>query len=98
MLVEGIKCNRGRLLDLSKMGARISCLRRWPEGERRRVVLTGSRVQVRVTAECRHCEKIGFCRYVVGLKFEECDGNISAALLELVRTHCRFLDEPEDLL
>jgi len=93
MLVEGIKCNRGRLLDLSKAGAKILCRRDWPQGERRQVILTGTRVQVTVTAECRRVEKIGMFRYVVGVQFVDCEANIHAAMLELVRTHCRFLDE-----
>lgn len=95
MLVEGIKCSRGRLLDLSKSGAKVLMRRPWRRGETRMLVLTGSRVQVRVPAECRRCEKLGFCRYVVGVQFVDCEANISAALLELVRTHCRFLDESE---
>jgi hypothetical protein len=95
MLVEGIKCSRGRLLDLSKTGARILSKSSWKRGERRQLVLTGSRVQVRVTAECRHCEKLGMFKHVVGVQFIDCEANLHAAMLELVRTHCRFLDEPE---
>jgi hypothetical protein len=97
MLVEGIKCNRGKLLDLSKSGAKLLTRRNWPEGEKRQIVLTGSRVQVMVTAECRRCEKLGMFRYVIGLQIVDCSANINAAMLELVRSHCRFLDEPEFL-
>lgn len=95
MLVEGIQCSRGRLLDLSKSGAKILCRRNWPRGERRTLVLTGARVQVTVTAECRRVEKLGMFRHVVGVEFVDCGANIHAAMLELVRTHCRFLEEPE---
>ncbi len=95
MLVEGIKCNRGRLLDLSKSGAKILTRRKWLQNEKHQLVLTGSRVQVTVTAECRRCQKLGMFRYVVGVQFVDCSTNINAAMLELVRNHCRFLDEPE---
>lgn len=95
MLVEGIKCNRGKLVDLSKHGAKIIVKRRWRVEERHKLILTGSRVRVTVIAECRHVAKIGFRRHIVGLKFEDVDAGISAALMEMVRSHCRFIEEPE---
>jgi hypothetical protein len=95
MFVEGVKCNRGKVIDLSKKGAKLIVKRPWKIEERRKLVLTGSRVRVTVMAECRHVAKVGFRRHVVGLQFEEVDAGISAALMEIVRSHCRFIEEPE---
>lgn len=62
------------------------------------IQLMGSRVAVTVSGECRRVDKIGFMRYAVGIMFVETDDAVNAALTELVRTHCSFLDEPDCIL
>lgn len=98
MKIEGVRCDRGKLLDLSRGGCRLEVRRPWRRGEKRMIQLMGSRVAVTVSGECRRVDKIGFMRYAVGIMFVETDDAVNAALTELVRTHCSFLDEPDCIL
>ena len=98
MKIEGISCSRGKLLDLSRGGCRVQVRRPWQVGEQRAVELLGARVGVTVAGECRRVDKIGFMKYAIGLQFVDTDDAVNAALTELVRTHCSFLDEPDCIL
>jgi hypothetical protein len=95
MRVEGISCNRGKVVDLSKNGAKIISRTPWKEGRRQNIMITGARVRVCVPAVCKHIHKIGWRKYLIGVEFQGIDSNLSGAVKELVRTHCRFLDEPD---
>ncbi|MFG0257856.1 MAG: PilZ domain-containing protein [Phycisphaerales bacterium JB043] len=95
MHVEGLRCNRGKIVDLSKNGAKFITRAPWRDGQKQQVVITGARVRVCVPAVCKHVHKIGWRRYLVGVEFQGIDTNLAGAIKELVRTHCRFLDEPD---
>jgi PilZ domain-containing protein len=95
MHVEGLRCNRGKIVDISKSGAKFVTRSSWQVGQRQQVIITGARVRVCVPGVCKHIHKIGFRKYLVGVEFQGIDTNLAGAVKELVRTHCRFLDEPD---
>ena len=96
--IEGVTCNRGKIIDLSRTGCQLLVKKRWRRDECRTLVFTGSRVRVTVSGQCRRIRKVGFMRYAIGLMFIETDDAVDAALTELVRSHCSFLDEPESIV
>lgn len=85
MPTEGLRCDRGRVADLSKTGARI--LTRWPwkEGSTRPLTLVGHDATVTVKAKCVWVVKEGFFHYTVGVHFDAVSPMQTDRLAEMAR-------------
>lgn len=64
-----LTCNRGRVIDLSTRGMRLSTRRPWPERTQRRVILRHDGRCVTVWAECVWRRRESGLRHTVGLAF-----------------------------
>lgn len=69
--VAGLWCDRGQVIDLSTRGMRMTSLRRWSEGQVRRVTIADSQHHATVDARCVWCRQEGLFHHLVGLSFED---------------------------
>ena len=82
-------CSAGRIVDFSTRGLRLISRRRWTEGERKSVRLSGMGTPpegIQVTATCVWARREGWFRHVLGIAFQDMDGGTKAALESLART------------
>ena len=76
--VEFLKCNLGSVVDLSLGGLRVLSWRRLRG--RHLVKLYNAENGVRMEAEVRRCERVGFCKHQVGLEFVDVEPEAADAL------------------
>lgn len=84
---SGLTSNRGVVIDLSQLGARLQTRLAWREGETRTIMLRGADLSVRALARCVWVRRDGFMKHVVGLSFEQLSNETTFGLQELVRTY-----------
>ena len=79
--VQFLKCNLGSVLDLSLGGM---CVQSWRRLRgRHKVKLYNADNGVRLQAEVRRCERVGFCKHEVGLEFVDVEPEVAEALIVL---------------
>ncbi len=79
--VEFLKCNLGSVLDLSLGGVRVLSRRRLRG--RYTVKLYSTDNGLRIEAEVRRCERVGFCKHEVALEFIDLEPKVAEALIVL---------------
>ena len=90
MMVEGLSCSQGKVLDLSSRGMRIVRTTRWRAGEIRQVsfpVLAG-RTMV-VAARCEWIRRTGFFKYTCGIEFLGLSDDHKEALRNIALTNAK---------
>ena len=79
--IEFLKCNLGSVLNLSLSGVGVLSRRRLRG--RYTVKLYSTDNGVRIEAEVRRCERVGFCKHEVALEFVDLDPKVAEALILL---------------
>jgi len=69
LIMEGLRCDRGRVADLSKTGAKLVTHWPWKDGAVRPLTLVGHDVTVTVQARCVWAVKEGIFHHTVGVHF-----------------------------
>lgn len=90
--VEGLTCDRGRIIDLSVRGMRVRCKRGWIVGQRREVTLASPRVRLRLPARCVWARRDGFFSWTVGLAFDGATPDQLRDVAELALIHAARLE------
>ncbi|MEC9373654.1 MAG: PilZ domain-containing protein [Planctomycetota bacterium] len=87
MYVLGIRCDRGRVLDLSAGGARI--LTRAPSrvGDSRHIAFSSASGSVRVKFRCAWRERTGVMSWIVGYEFQDVDDDARRILTQIAMAH-----------
>lgn len=67
--VDQVRCDQGRILDLSRTGLRLERLGRLPSGRAAPVMISDGETVVAVMCEIRWERKLGFMKWSYGLKF-----------------------------
>lgn len=70
-LVRGVSCDRGRVVDLSSRGMRVTSARRWREGQRRVVSISNGTIRLSIEARCVWCRQDGMFSHAIGLAFDD---------------------------
>jgi len=90
--VEGLTCDRGRIIDLSVRGMRVRCKRGWVVGQRRDVTLASARTRLRLPARCVWARHDGFFSWTVGLAFDGATPDQLRDVAELALIHAARLE------
>lgn len=85
--VSGLWCDRGQVIDLSARGMRLTSLRRWAEGQIRRVSLTDGSRSVTLTARCVWCRQEGMFSHSLGLAFEPANAEEERMIAAMASDH-----------
>lgn len=85
--VSGLWCDRGQVLDLSARGMRLVSLRRWAEGQLRRVSLTDGSRSVTLIARCVWCRQEGMFSHSLGLAFEPANAEEERTIAAMASDH-----------
>jgi hypothetical protein len=90
VLVNGdVRCNLGRIVDLSATGMRLQSPRRLANVHM--VEISTRSITLQLPAEVVWCRRVGFRRHLAGLRFLEVDDRIATALIQIASMH-RLLD------
>lgn len=91
--VGGLWCDRGQVVDLSARGMRLISLRRWAEGQIRRVSITDGRRSITVNARCVWCRQEGMFSHSMGLAFEPASAEDERTLTAMAADHAVIHEE-----
>ncbi|MCA9311011.1 MAG: PilZ domain-containing protein [Phycisphaerales bacterium] len=81
--VQNVSCDRGRVVDLSTRGMRVTSARRWREGQRRLVSISNGDVRLSIEARCIWCRQDGMFSHAIGLAFDDPSEEQQAVLREM---------------
>lgn len=90
VLVDGLSCSQGRVLDMSVSGFRLMRWTKWKAGECRRIslpVLAG-RTMV-ISGRCQWCERVGLFKYRCGIEFLDLTEEHREALRHIALTNAK---------
>ncbi len=90
--VDGLSCDRGRVIDLSIRGMRMRSRRGWGVGQRREVELVSGGTRLRLPARCVWARRDGIFSWTIGLAFEGATPEQLRVAAELSLLHEARLD------
>ena len=90
--VEGLTCDRGRILDLSISGVRLRTRSAWGPGETRQVTLRSAGASLSAPAKCVWSRREGLFTWTLGLSFEEASPEQLRAVGELALVYAARLE------
>lgn len=92
MQVDGLSCDRGRVIDLSIRGMRMRCRRGWAVGQKREIVLISGGTRLRLPARCVWARRDSLFSWTIGLAFEGATPEQLRVAAELSLIHEARLD------
>lgn len=90
--VEGLTCNRGRIIDLSIRGMRVRACGTWAPGEHKAVTLRSAGTTLTLPATCVWSRREGIMRWTIGLSFESATPDQLRVVGEMALAHSARLD------
>jgi hypothetical protein len=90
VMVDGLTCSQGRVIDMNASSLRLSRSTRWRPGEIRRVslpVLAGRTMPL--VGICRWCRKVGFFKWVCEVEFLDLTDDHREALRYIALTNAK---------
>jgi hypothetical protein len=92
LLVEGLACDRGCIIDLSVRGMRLRSRRAWTVGQRRDITLSSARTRLVLPARCVWARRDGLFSWTIGLAFDAANPQQLQVAGELALIHAARLD------
>ncbi|MBL0922038.1 MAG: PilZ domain-containing protein [Phycisphaerales bacterium] len=90
--VEGLSCDRGRIIDLSVRGMRLLRRRAWAPGRKGHVTLMSVGARLTLPARCVWSRRDGMFAWTVGLAFDGATPEQLRTVGELALIHAARLD------